>query len=112
MDFHHIENYADLEKLTQENPGVPIICDLWASWCAPCKRVGPVFEEIAQHNQLRKAIFAKVNAENCRDFLMKNNIRSVPTFLIMENGTIRERLTGACPKPALESFCRKAWCED
>ncbi|MHA1730637.1 MAG: thioredoxin family protein [Promethearchaeota archaeon] len=108
----HVESTKELEELWRGHPGTPIVCDLWASWCAPCKRVEPAFIAVAQENALKRVVFAKVNAEKCRDFLVEHNIRSVPTFLILRDGEIVERMTGACPKPTLESFCSKAWCED
>lgn len=75
---------------------VPVLVDFWAPWCAPCRMVAPVLEEIAQEYEGRVKI-AKMNTDN-NSMAMNYHIRSIPTMLLFKNGEVVEQIIGAVPK--------------
>lgn len=84
------------------NNDLPIIIDFWAEWCGPCKTMGPIFSRLAARS--KKAVFAKVNTEQCQNISSRFNIRSIPTLIVLKNGKEVNRLSGALPEPQLEQW--------
>ena len=84
-----------------EQPNLPVLVDFWATWCAPCLKLMPVVEELAQKYN-GKMKFGKVNVENSPQIAQKFGIRSIPTLLIFKNGKIMAQITGAQPKKNIE----------
>lgn len=76
------------------NSEIPVIVDFWAPWCAPCKMMAPIFNEVAQKYPL-KALFVKVNTEAQQNLGAKYNIRSIPTLVVYKNGNEVKRVSGA-----------------
>ena len=70
-----------------------VVVDFWASWCGPCKSVMPLLEQIALEYK-NEAIFGKVNIDNEHDLAAEYSVRSIPTVLIIKNGTVVDRLIG------------------
>ncbi len=88
-------------KAEVEQSNLPVLVDFWATWCAPCLKLLPVIEELAQmYNGKMK--FGKVNVENSPQIAQKFGIRSIPTLLIFKNGKIMAQITGAQPKKNIE----------
>ena len=79
----------------------PVLVDLWAEWCGPCRMVGPIVEELAKEYD-GKAIVGKLNVDHNPNVSMKFGIRSIPTLLFFKNGQLVDRQVGAVPKPVLE----------
>ena len=84
-------------KAEVEQSNLPVLVDFWATWCAPCLKLMPVIEELAQKYN-GKVKFGKVNVENSPQIAQKFGIRSIPTLLIFKNGKIMAQITGAQPK--------------
>lgn len=81
-------------------PGT-VLMDCWAPWCGPCRKVGPVLEELAKEYRGRVKI-VKLNTDDNPKTAMKYNIQSIPTMLIFNNGNQADRLVGALPKQEIE----------
>ena len=88
-------------KAEVEQSDLPVLVDFWATWCAPCLKLMPVIEELAQKYN-GKMKFGKVNVEHAPQIAQKFGIRSIPTLLIFKNGKIMAQITGAQPKKNIE----------
>lgn len=80
--------------------GIPVIVDFWAPWCAPCKRIAPVLEELAQEYGGKVAI-KKMNIDDNPLTPTKFNVRGIPNIVFFKNGEMVDQLVGAVPKEAL-----------
>jgi thioredoxin 1 len=86
-------------KDVEQAPGL-VMVDFWATWCGPCKIVGPIVEELATEFE-GKATFAKVNTDENPDLASRFNIRGIPTLMFFKNGKNVDQLVGAVPKAQL-----------
>lgn len=86
---------------------VPTIVDFWASWCGPCKMIGPMFEELSNEYS-GKVKFAKVNVDENPKTPTTYGVRSIPTLIMFKGGKILEQIVGAVPKNQLENLVKKA----
>lgn len=77
---------------------VPVVVDYWATWCAPCKMVLPILEELSTDYD-GKVIIAKVDVDAEPELM--DGIRSVPTIRVFQNGKNVKEIVGAKNKPAL-----------
>lgn len=78
----------------------PVIVDFWASWCGPCKVMGPVVEELAGEMEL--VVFGKVNVDENAELAQRYNILSIPTFIIFKSGQVAEQFAGTLSKAQLQ----------
>lgn len=91
---------ANFESL--KNGQQPLVVDFWATWCGPCRMVGPVIQELADKYE-GQVIVGKVNIEEDADDLVAQfGIRNIPTIIYMKNGEIVDKVVGAAPKATLE----------
>lgn len=72
----------------------PVLVDFWATWCGPCRMVGPVIEELAEE-YAGKAKIGKVNVDENGPLCTTYGIVSIPTVIIFVDGKPAERLVGA-----------------
>jgi thioredoxin 1 len=84
----------------------PILVDFWAAWCAPCKIVAPVLEQLA--DELAGEVHvAKVNVDENGDLANRFGIMSIPTLMVFKNGKIVDQMIGAAPKAQILQLVRK-----
>ena len=76
-----------------------VLLDFWASWCAPCRMVVPIIEEIAGERPDIKV--GKINVDEQPELASKFGIMSIPTLVVMKNGKIVQQVSGARPKNAI-----------
>jgi thioredoxin 1 len=82
---------ADWQGL--ETSAKPVFLDFWAEWCGPCKMLGPTFERLAEKYG-EQVTFAKINVDELPDIANKFAIRSIPTLILLKNGSVVEKLVG------------------
>jgi thioredoxin 1 len=90
-------NFGD-EVLTSDKP---VLVDFWAEWCGPCRRIGPIVDELSTEYE-GKAKIGKVNVDENPEISMKYGIRSIPALLIFKNGEVVDQIIGAVPKAVLK----------
>lgn len=78
----------------------PVIVDLWAVWCGPCRMVGPIVEEIA-NDYAEKVVVGKLDVDSNPATTAKYGIRNIPTILYFKNGEVVDKQVGAVPKSVL-----------
>jgi thioredoxin 1 len=78
-----------------------LVVDCWAEWCAPCRMVAPVLEELARDYRGR-ILFGKLNVDSNVMTAQQYGIMSIPTLLIFKNGHLVDQLVGAMPRNMLE----------
>ena len=78
----------------------PVLVDFWATWCGPCRTVGPIVDELAAELE-GKAVVGKVNVDTNSETPQTYGIRSIPTLLVFKNGKLVDKLVGAVPKSQL-----------
>jgi thioredoxin 1 len=90
----------NIDQILNENDLVVI--DFWASWCGPCRMLGPIIDELASENTDVK--IGKVNVTDNNFSATKYSVTSIPTVLFMKNGKEIHRQRGVLPKKALQEL--------
>ncbi|NKG35465.1 thioredoxin TrxC [Acinetobacter junii] len=84
------------------NTDLPVLIDLWAEWCGPCKMMAPYFAQVATQNPY--VIFAKIDTEANPRLSAAFNVRSIPTLVLMNKTTEIARVSGALRAPELQQW--------
>ncbi len=82
---------------------MPVLVDFWAEWCAPCKQIGPVLEDLSDE-MAEKIKVAKVNIEDSPDTPAKFHVRGIPTLMIFKGGQVVATKVGTMTKSKLTEW--------
>jgi thioredoxin 2 len=85
---------------------VPVLIDLWAPWCGPCKIIEPVLHELAR-TRAGELKVVRVNVDDEPAIAERFQVRGIPLLVLMRDGREVDRLTGAAPKPQLEAWLQE-----
>jgi len=90
---------ANFDQLVAQ--GKPMVVDFWATWCGPCRKVGPYIEELAEA-YANEAIIGKVDVDENDELAMRFGVRNIPTILFIKDGQVVDKQIGAASKAVFE----------
>jgi putative thioredoxin len=101
----------EIQKFSQDvlerSAAVPVVVDFWATWCAPCRVLGPVLETMAASAGDRW-VLAKVDTDKHQDIATRYGIRSIPTVKLFVDGKVTHEFSGALPEPAVKQWLERS----
>jgi thioredoxin 1 len=78
----------------------PVLVDVWATWCGPCRVVNPIVEEIAANFDGRATV-GKLNIDEYGEIASRYNVQAIPTLLFFQDGVVVDRVVGVVPAKAI-----------
>jgi thioredoxin 2 len=90
-----------------EAASVPVVVDLWAPWCGPCRMVSPALEQVATE-LAGKVKLVKVNVDESPAIQQRFGVQAIPTLLVMRNGEVVTSRAGAMPAAAIRTWAEQA----
>ena len=95
---------AEFDKVVKEKPYV--IVDFWAEWCAPCRAIAPIVEELAK-KYTGKVTFVKLNTDENPEVPLRYMVMGIPTLLFYKDGKLVDQVVGAMPRAPFEERVKK-----
>jgi thioredoxin 2 len=97
---------ADFAEVVERAP-LPVLVDLWAPWCGPCRMVSPALEELAR-TFAGQVKLVKVDVDSAPQTARRFAVQAVPTLMLLDHGRVVARQAGAAPAPALQGWLENA----
>ena len=97
-NVREVTDNAFAQEVLQSTP--PVLVDVWADWCGPCKAIAPIVEELARAYEGRLKVMKLDVDENPRT-ASTYQVQSIPTLLVFKDGKLAERIVGAVPKQVI-----------
>jgi len=94
-------NRANFDSVVYK-PGATVLIDFWAPWCGPCRMQAPILEKLAASQDITATI-AKINTDENPELASRFGISSIPTLIIMKDGSEAERFVGVQPESLLRA---------
>lgn len=102
---------ADADDVTFEEVAdrskVPVLVDLWAPWCGPCRMVSPALEQLARE-RAGELKLVKVDVDEAPGVAERFAVQGIPTLVVLDGGRVLARQTGAAPESALREWLARA----
>jgi thioredoxin 2 len=89
-----------------EGASIPVVVDMWAPWCGPCRMVSPALEQVATELAGRIKL-VKVNVDDSPKLQQRFNVMAIPTLMVLRRGQVAAQRAGAVPAASL-----RAWVEE
>lgn len=99
-----VKEIKDTEYKSIIKDNKKVVIDCYANWCGPCKMLAPVVDALSE--ELKDIVFCKVNVDEAEIITSEYEIMSIPTLLIFENGTLKEKVVGLKSKSELEGIIK------
>ncbi len=96
--------HLNRENFETETAKGLVLIDFWAEWCAPCRMLGPIFEELS--GELEQIKFAKLDVTANEELAQRFGVMSIPTIILMKDGIEVDRMTGVVPKGILTDWLK------
>jgi thioredoxin 1 len=107
MSKHILDITKDnFESMAREHP--KLVIDCWASWCGPCRQMGPIFDKVAEESS-GKAAFGKLDCDQNPELVKRFKILAIPTLLFVKEGEVAESIVGLVPKEEIEAVLKKVF---
>jgi len=97
-------NAEQFEKELKETEN--LVVDFWTPWCAPCRMIAPIIDNVAKKFEGEVKI-VKVNIDESREVALKYNIMSIPTIIFFKKGEVKDKFLGLIPEPKIEEFINR-----
>jgi len=88
-----VKDKAELQQHLSQAGGKLVVIDFFATWCGPCKMIGPVIEKMA--GEMKDVVFLKVDVDESEDLAAEYSVQAMPTFVFLKNGSKVDSFSGA-----------------